>query len=154
VKRSPWAPAAREGLVFARAEQAEVKIARPLEANLFAHGEHGVDRPVRDFLLMQLMQHFADDRASGFVVAAEHGAAVGADDVAFDYGLYAFARNDSVHVRTQKERRHTLAGGIEMADQIATVAVDLLGGVIEAAAQARAFQFAHEPQSGGRFPPR
>jgi hypothetical protein len=91
---------------------------RALEANLFAPGEHGVDRSVRDFLLMQLMQHLADDRASGFVIAAEHGAAVGANDVTLDYRFYAFARNDSVHVRAIKEWRHTLAGGVEMADQL------------------------------------
>jgi len=97
------------------------------------------------------MKHFADDRASRLVVAAEHGGAVGADDVAVDHRFHAFARNDGVHVSGQKERSHALAGAVEMADQIAAVAVDLVGGAVEAASKARALQFAHEPQRDVAF---
>ena len=136
---------------LARAQQTEVEISRALQANLLAHREHDVDRSVRDVLLAQLMQHLADDRASRLVVTAEHGSAVGADDVAVDHRLHAFARNDGVHVGAQKQRRHALASAVEMADQIAAVAVDFLGGAIEAAAKARALQFAYEPQRDVAF---
>ncbi len=106
---------------------------------------------MRNILLAQLMKHLADDCASRLVVAAKHRGAVGADDVAVDYGLHAFARNDGVHVRAQKQWRYALVGAVEMADQIAAVAVDLFGGAVEAASEARGFQFAHEPERDVAF---
>src|SRR6267378_3143828 len=65
--------------------------------------------------------------------------------------LHAFARNDGVHVRAQKQRRYALAGAVKMADQIAAVAVDLFGGAVEAASKARAFQLADEPERDVAF---
>ncbi len=134
-----------------RTQQAKVEIARALQADFFAYREDDVYRSVRNFLLAQLMKHFADDCASRLVVAAKHGAAVGADNVAVDHRLHAFTRNDGVHVRAQKQRRDVLARGVEMADQVAAVAAYPFGGAVELTAKSRAFEFAQEPERNVAF---
>ena len=54
------------------------------EADLLADGEHDVDRRMAEAALAADADALADDRDAGLVVAAEHGRAVAADDVAVD----------------------------------------------------------------------
>ena len=55
------------------------------ETQLLADGEHHLDGRVGQAVLAAGTQALEHDRHAGLVVAAQHGAAVAADDVALDH---------------------------------------------------------------------
>jgi hypothetical protein len=112
------------------ADARDVQVLRAEQAHLLADGEDGLDGRVRDVLLLQAADGLDDDGAAGLVVAAEHGRAVRADDVALDDRLDALARDDRVHVGGHHDRLGPGDGAGEARDDVARVAAHLLPGVV------------------------
>ncbi len=86
---------------------------------------------MRDVLFLQAANHLDDYRAAGFVVATQHGRAIGANDVAFNDWFHAFAGNDRVHVRAHHDRLGIGNRAREARDDIAGVAADGTASVVD-----------------------
>src|SRR5919198_441731 len=115
----------------ARAQARGVYVLGAEQADLLADGEDGVDRRVRDVLLLQAADRLDDDGYPRLVVAAEHGRAVGADDVPLDDGLDTSAGDDRVHVGAHHDGLGVGDRAREARDDVAGVAADLLPGVVD-----------------------
>ena len=76
-------------------------------------------------------QDFANDGNAALVVAAENGAAVGAQNIAVEHRHDAFAGNHGIHVSGKQQRRSAGDVAGKMSDEIAYVAADLFSGVVD-----------------------
>ena len=88
----------------ARAQTGDVETFGADQPGLFADGEDDVDGGAGDGVFFDDPQNFADDRDAALVVAAEHGGAVGAQDIAVEDRHDAFAGNHRVHMRGKQQR--------------------------------------------------
>src|SRR6185503_15300622 len=86
---------------------------------------------MRDVLLLQAFDNFDDDDAAGFVIAAQDGRAVGANDVAFNDWLDAFAGDHGVHVRAHYDRFSALDRARKAGNNVAGISADLLTRVVD-----------------------
>ncbi len=128
----------------ARRQRGDVEVLGAEQADLLADGERDLDVAVRDGRVAEHAHDLADDRATRLVVAAEHGRAVGADDVAFDDRLDAFSGDHGVHVRGEQERRGG-AGALHAREDVAGRAADDRTGVVGPHLGAELFELACQP---------
>src|SRR5258707_447595 len=94
---------------------------------------------MRNVLLLQAANHFNDHGTAGFVVAAQHRRLVGANDVAFDDWLDAFAGNYGVHVRAHHDGIGSGNRSRKTRDDIAAVAAHCSAGVVNLDLRAHLF---------------
>ncbi len=85
---------------------------------------------MRNVLLLKTANHFDDHSATALVVSAEDSRAIGADNVALDDRLDAFARDDRVHVRAHHDRRRARNRAGKPSDHVAAVAADFFASVV------------------------
>ena len=85
---------------------------------------------MRNVLLLQTANDFDDYGAAALVITAEHGRFIGANDVAFDDWLDAFAWHDRVHVRAHHDGLGVVNRAREARNYVAGVAGDFFAGVI------------------------
>jgi hypothetical protein len=115
----------------AGAQAADVEMLGADQAQLFADREEHVDGTVGDPALAQQPHGFEDGHDARLVVAAEHRAAVRADDVAVDDGADVVGGRYGVHVAAQQERRDVGRRPRKARDQVAGVAADLVARVVD-----------------------
>ena len=95
-------------------------------------------------LLLQNPHGFANDRHPALVVATEHGTAVGAKNIAFEYGNDAFARHHRIHMGREQKGTGGGRGPREACNQIADVAADFLARVVDGDRRAQVLHLAFE----------
>ena len=138
----------------ARAQARDVQTFGADQPGLFANREDDVDGGAGQAILLYNPHDFADDRDAAFVVAAEHGGAVGAQDITVEDRYDAFAGDHRVHVSGKQQRlaRRRVTG--KLGDQIADVAADLRTGVIDGDRRAKFFQLPFKAHGDVIFAPR
>ena len=124
------------------------------QPGLFANREDDVDGGAGQAVFLDNSHDFANDRDAAFVVAAEHGGTVGAQDVTFEDRYDAFAGDHCVHMRGQQQRlaRRRVTG--KLGEQIADVAADFLAGVIDRNRRAKFFHLPFKAHGDVVFVPR
>ena len=134
-------------------QAAEVEVARAEEPDLLTDRERDLDGPVRHAAVAERVQHLADDRQAGLVVAAEDGPAVAADDVALDDRAHAFTGDDGVHVRRQQQGRGACDRAVDAREEVAGFAADLRAGVVEPRLRPERVQLASQAERDRAFLP-
>src|SRR5262249_5199436 len=104
-----------------------------------------------DIPLTQDPDRLEDGHDAGLVVTSQHGAAVGADDVAVDHEADLLRRSHGVHVGREQEGRRAGLGPGEAREEIAGLAANLLPAVVHFARGAHALEDALEPPGDGPF---
>ena len=111
-----------------------------VHADFFTDGENDLQQTVFHSPFPNPADGFDDGDDSRLVVAAENGRAVGADDIAVNDRLDAFAGKDCVHVAAEHQRFRRF-GSRQGGDEVAGVAADFFAGIVELDLEAERLQF-------------
>ncbi len=103
-------------------------------------------------IFLDHLQGFADDGNAALVVAAEHGTAVGAQDISIANRFDAFTRHYGIHVRREEKRRGVRHVSRKVRDQVADVAADLFAGVVDKNRRAELYHLALKTQGDVALP--